>query len=127
MPDPKKEQIAADLVQDLQAILVANGYHTDAGANVSRRRRALGEMDGAQLPALFVVAGDEGAPQLTHGSDPCLETEAEFLVVGYVSGNTPDVELLKLDADVKRAVLSNRDRGGSALDTMLNGSATDYG
>ena len=126
MADPLKEQIAANLVTALKGIRKGGGYHTDAGKFVSRRREGIDERDGSRLPALFLFTGTEDAPDQSQGTK-CYTSRAEFVVTGYVEGGDDlDDLLVKLEADVKKAVLTDRGRGALALDTMLLGVTTDY-
>lgn len=116
MADPKKELIAQNLLTTLRGISKGAGYYTDAGRWVSRRRVPLQTWNASHSPELFLLVGPET-------QDPsCLggyRSIVRFAVLGYVSDQEPDRMVVLVEADIKKAVLTDTKRGGYAQDTVV--------
>ena len=126
MPDPKKARIGVDLETSLADILIASGYHTDAGTRVDRRLENIETVDSANLPKLYIFTGSENQPSQSIGPG-CYRTEAEFVITGYVEESLDlDNAVIRLEADIKKAVLTDTLRSTLAKGTTLLGTSTDY-
>lgn len=124
MSDPKKEQIAQDLLDALGNIRVQGGYYTDAGLYVSRRRVPLGTWNTTHKAEVFVFCGKEAAAQACIGNS--YQSRAEFMVIGYICDREPDRMAVLLEADIKKAVLTDPSRTSLAVSTELGETDTDY-
>lgn len=124
MPDPKKERIAQDLLSALGQISKTRGYYTDAGTWVSRRRVPADTWNKSHLAELFLFTGGE------EPTDGCMggtySAKADFAILGYISAKDVDRAVILLEADVKKAVMTDQSRGGLAKTTALVETKTDY-
>jgi len=107
-------QIKAGIETRLALILTASSYYTNAGSNVLARPADINDIDSARLPAVYVFTGTEDQPGISQGAK-CYTTKTEFLVRGFVQSANPDDDIIKLKADIKRAVLGDLTLGGTAL------------
>lgn len=123
MADPRKERIAQDLLAALEQISKTRGYYTDAGTWVSRRRVPVDTWNKSRGAELFVFCGGEEPVDGCIGSN---RARADFAVLGYISAKDIDRAVVLLEADVKKAVLTDPSRGGLAGGTVLAESRTDY-
>ncbi len=119
--EPKKERIALDIVTSLEAISKGGGYHTDAGDNVTRHALEI-ELNNA-FPLLEVITGEELRVDSGIG---CFRSDANFVITGYVNDASTDQALIRLEADVKKALLTDRSRSTLARLTAFVESDTDY-
>lgn len=117
MADPKKELIAQNLVTTLQGILKTGGYYTDAGQWVSRRRVPLQTWNTSHGTELFLLVGPEVKAEGCLGAT--YKSVVRFGVLGYVSDQEPERQVMLLEADIKKAVLTDVTRGGYAQATEL--------
>lgn len=101
----------------LRAILKGAGYYTDAGRWVSRRRKAIAAWDGSNNSELFLLVGPEQQDPACLGATR--QAIARFAVLGYVRDQEPDRMVMLLEADIKKAVLTDITRGGYAVKTDL--------
>jgi hypothetical protein len=125
--DPVKEQIAANMVTSLQAISKGSGYYTNAGGRVLKRLEHITEVDGSALPSLYLIYDGEGAPAIQVGSD-CFRSESNWTVWGYLEGGDDlGDDAIKLEADIKVAMLTDLKRGDLAESTVLRSPETDEG
>ena len=90
----------------LAKISTANGFHTDAGAEIYRGRETLGEHD--PVPALSVFyEGEKASRPLVN----CLRhhIDGSFVVVGFVEVDPRDPMRCPLELldDIKRALFSS--------------------
>ncbi|UDL03974.1 hypothetical protein [Marinobacter sp. CA1] len=93
------------IIQELERISPANGFHTDAGSRVTRGRPESLELQQAGLPLISVS---------TSASDPvtakprAVIKAREVLVTGLVDANERDYEpdLDELDEDITMALLA---------------------
>jgi hypothetical protein len=125
--DPVKEQIAANIVTSLQAISTGSGYYTNAGDRVLKRLEHIAEVDGSNLPTLYAIYDGEAVPTIALGGN-CFRSVSSWSIWGYVEGddNLGD-DAIKLEADIKVAMLTDLSRGGLAESTMLQNPQTDEG
>jgi len=119
--EPKKERIALDIVASLKAISKGGGYHTNAGDNVTRHAPEI-ELNNA-FPLIEVITGEE---QRVESGIGCFRSEANFIITGYVNDAETDQALIRLEADVKKSLLTDRSRSTLARDTEFVESDTDY-
>jgi hypothetical protein len=102
---PLSERVMDWAVARLAQIAIADGYETDAGANVSRARRTFGE---TELPALTVFEESEvpGNGQTSDETDS-FTTRLGFAVFAHVVCDQADTgqRLGLMRADVKRALM----------------------
>jgi hypothetical protein len=117
MADPRKELIAQNLLTTLKTILKTGGFYTDAGVWASRRRIPLTTWNGSHDEEVFLLVGPEtpevGCLGTTH------KANVRFGVLGYVHDQEPERKLILLEADIKKALLTDPTRGGYAQDTVL--------
>lgn len=102
MADPIELQIVQAIRSRLANISVANGYHTDAGANVCLGRVLDEAVD--EFPALVVWLVEPNAPGDTRAGN--VRRSLPVLVEGYVrvEEDDPLEATLKLARDIKAAV-----------------------
>lgn len=117
--DPQKLTIRDAIVTALQGVRIAQGYNTDIGQNVGVRRVTLANVSVSELPCVAVIYGDEDkrsvfeeSPEDQQNLGASRDSIARFAVLVYVSAEDVDAELLRADADVKRALLSSPTLGG---------------
>jgi hypothetical protein len=124
---PKKQLILDGVITKLQGITISLGYQTDAGMHVHQRREHIEDPDEGALPALYVFAGSEDAPTQAMGAT-CHTRQATFVVTGYAQDRDDDLvsEMIKLEADIVEAMLTDLTQGGTALDTVLLYRDTDW-
>ena len=117
MSDPKKELISQNLLTTLRGILKTSGYYTDAGRYVSRRREPLALWKGSNEAELYLLIGpevqDAGCLGEVHKS------VVRYAVLGYVRDEEPDRLVCLLEADIKKAVLTDYRQGGHANNTVI--------
>lgn len=91
------------VIAALEKITIANGYHTDAGASVTRGRTEVLTFDDLTLPAISVSTlaslGNVAKPST-------VRKERSIQVVGLVDASSADYEpqLDDLDEDINRAL-----------------------
>jgi hypothetical protein len=119
MADPRKELIAQNLLTTLKTILKTGGFYTDAGVWASRRRIPLTTWNGSHDEEVFLLVG----PEVQDTSGNCLggnhKANVRFGVLGYVHDQEPERKLILLEADIKKAVLTDVNRGGYADKTEI--------
>jgi hypothetical protein len=115
----KRDAIVDAVVAGMQAILVANGYATNAGLRVSRWRAAA--VTPPECPAIDVRDPDRRPVGIYTGNVRDYELAVEITAFAAAGANT-DGALNLLMADVMKAVLEGDTTwGGKALDTKFDG------
>ena len=112
--EPVKDRIASAAVTALEGVLTGAGYYTDLGLNVSRRMYAEQDLQSLRMPAATVVTVDGGpAPDSCTGS---YRERFTLAVEAWFRSETAeglDREGIRVEADVKRAILSTAQLGMS--------------
>ena len=121
MADPLKLRIRDALVTALEGITIAAGYHTNAGTNVHEQAQPISAV--TKFPYLAVSIGQEVK---TDGCVTKYRSEQEYIVTMYVKSSDPDGDLLKLDADVKKALLATPQWGGLAVETQFREQTPNF-
>lgn len=126
---PIRESILLDIITDLKTIKIANSYRTEVlDSNISRLLKSPDEMDDTDFPALFLSDGPES---MEPGVARVIKANMQAIVTGYVrynkdnvSDNIPSVQLNKLMADVKEAIMTSTSavwtNGNVELVNLLN-------
>lgn len=96
MDDSIRERIIQALVTRLAIIRTANGFQTNAGANVIRARTAF---DPAECPCLIVFPGVETRP-----NDPDKELVLRVQGAAVYGASSPDVIAEQIRSDVEEAL-----------------------
>lgn len=117
MADPKKELISQNLLTTLRTILKTSGFYTDAGRSVSRRREPLTTWTGSPDVSLFLLMGPEVQDVGCLGD--VHKAVARYAVLGYVRDAEPERMVCLVEADIKKAVLTDSRRGGNANSTLI--------
>lgn len=115
MPTSVRESIMANLATTLLGITVAGGYLTTVAHTFDRLPAGeVGPGDFVTILALEPETYDELA-------DPKLSRTLPLLLIysRRVRGDTAHVEGLRALADMEKAILADRTRGGYAFDTQL--------
>lgn len=112
MSEPRKDDIAEAAVTALEAVSRGAGYFTDLGRHVSRRRWLITDLNQSMLPCASVWIGEEEPSPV-----PCMgsyKSRVVLLVEGWIRAErAEDVDrlTLRMEADIKRAVLTNTTLG----------------
>lgn len=125
MADPIKIQVRAKILTALQGISRGAGYHTDAGGNVKLTDKPVEQI--TKFPWLAIDLGTERRAGDLAGAKR--RSRQEVVIKGWVKiapGADVDLALAELDADVKKAMLSNVTLGGTAILVMFEETAPDY-
>lgn len=127
---PLIETIIEDVLTDLGAISIANGFRTTP-ATVSRKFRNWDELSESDYPALFLASGDEVIIDETNLE---INSMHQFVIIGYVRfsehqaiGEIASTQLIRLIADVKEKLYADRTRGDNAVNTYIRSVETDEG
>lgn len=111
--EAKKVQIAAAAVTALKGATRAKGYLTDLGNNVLRRRAAIYDLNATNFPraaVFFAEAEDEGSECIGGAR---YRTTAVLIVEGLLRQADIEDEVIRFDADAKRALLTENTLGGT--------------
>jgi hypothetical protein len=99
----KGTDLVNQIITALETITVANGYHSDAGLQVTRGRPENLKLDDMTLPAISVSTVSS---QGTVAKPSTVRKERAVLIVGLVDADSNDYEpsLDDLDEDINRAL-----------------------
>lgn len=120
--NPKKDRIADAMLVALEGISTGGGYFTNAGTNASRRVEPIANVN--SFPAVYLITGAAKATPTNIGGS-CRKTTAEFVVFAYVNKPGVDTEIIKLEVDVIKALLTDHTQGGLAETTEWVDSEID--
>ena len=112
MADTIADRIVTAIVTRLQTISVANGYTTEAGANVFTDRQGL-DSEAVTYPAILVFDLEEESEELVNRRQ---RNRMTLQIVGFAK----DVDVRPLIGDIKASVFD-------ATDTTLSGLAHHLG
>lgn len=109
MTKPIEQQIVEALKARLQAIRVADGFHTDAGLHVYLGREIDEEVD--LLPCIVVWPG-QPAPGVGAQAPGLVPRTLPLIIEGIVQrdGDDPLVDIIQIARDIKRAIYLLDDR-----------------
>lgn len=113
---PISERVMSALMEQLETITIANGYHTDLGARTYRARRSI---DPAQLPAqsLFEEAEVPNNGRVEQGAD-VFTTRLGFSVQAFVPCDVAQTgtQLGLAKADIKQCLMGWAKANGGVVD-----------
>lgn len=119
MAEPIVEQICSNVLSTLQGITVANGYQYDLIVEREARR---GNQPRHLLVVLHQLDPQEVEDEVTlkHGWIQPFMLDV-FISIPESDSTAPDLVLNRITADIHKALMVDRYRGGLALETMIRG------
>lgn len=110
----------------LKTITVANGYNQTVKKVFADELRLPEELSLDEIPALFIVDGDENKD---HGDIDSVKCSLEIIVEGVVRKDNDQEDVQdkrrKLQNDVEKCLMVDESRGGKAIYTQAKRIATD--
>ena len=125
MTTPIKASIKANVETTLKTITTANGYNQTVDSDAVIGHRPYLPNDAAKFPWLNVWWEEE-----INSNDQIVSHSVKdaVLMVGLKTndGDDPEPAMEKLKADVEKALMVDRQRGGYAIDTALVDADPDW-
>lgn len=131
MSDPIAQQILEAVATRLEAITTANGYNTNAGADVELGRMRYNGNELNSNPVLCVYDVEDSPIEGTEFTEETLMLNLSIAVDAFAkraSGDTIHETAHKITADVKKAVLQVDDKrlNGLSLGLYYQGRQIEY-
>lgn len=100
MTTPRTERAIQAIVAQLQTILVASGYHTNAGQHVYRARRSFAKAEAPAISVFFV------SKTPANGTARSLQQTVELSIEGHVSADQDETgtQLVLIMADIEKCL-----------------------
>jgi hypothetical protein len=121
-----REDIAANLITTLDAVTSPIEFK-----KITREPFSPEELSEMQLPAIYVVSGDETRADYSMGDYAAGKRSGtiDYVIVGYVKGTDSNIDTKRnqLIEVIEETLDTDRTRGGNALDTKITEVSSDEG
>jgi len=121
----KREDIAANIISALTAITSPITLK-----KVTREPFSVDELSEQQYPAIYIQSGNEIRSDETMSSSTITrQGQADFVIVGFVKGNTSNIDTKRneLITTIETTLNNDRTRSGYAKNTQVVEISTDEG
>ena len=125
MTETIREQVLSDIKTSLEELTIANGYNFDFTPETVQRWSMYGN-SAVNLPLIVITAGDEEEKPLSGNHEECRLTVYidAFYVHNEDDQTATDTYINRLQGDIKKRILEDETRSGTALNTSIVGSST---